>query len=113
MAYVFKNHSGEVKDFLYLKIETDALEDVEPVLEAKKRLKVGTFKLLSRGTRRGERFMKKIMDKAMAEYVDEVYVTIFPTKELMYLTNICSNPDAKAGMRRTNRMTAVRQNGCW
>ena len=88
MAYVFKNHSGEVKDFLYLKIETDALEDVEPVLEAKKRLKVGTFKLLSRGTRRGERFMKKIMDKAMAEDVDEVYVTIFPTKELMYLIRL-------------------------
>lgn len=87
-AYVFKNQNGEVQDFLYLKIETDALEDVEPVLEAKKRLKVGTFKLLSRGTRRGERFMKKIMDKAMAEDVDEVYVTIFPTKELMYLIKL-------------------------
>lgn len=88
MAYVFHNHSGEVKDFLYLKIETDALVDVTPVLEAKKRLKVGTFKLLSRGTRRGERFMKKIMDKAMTEDVDEVYVTIFPTEELMYLIRL-------------------------
>lgn len=87
-AYVFHNHSGAVKDFLYLKIETDALTDVEPVLAAKKRLKVGTFKLLSRGTRRGERFMKKIMDRAMAEDVDEVYVTIFPTEELMYLIRL-------------------------
>ncbi len=88
LAYVFHNHSGEVKDFLYLKIEMAALTDVVPELEAKKRLKVGTFKLLSRGTRRGERFMKKIMDKAMAEDVDEVYVTIFPTDELKYLVRL-------------------------
>lgn len=87
-AYVFHNHSGAVKDFLYLKIETGVLSDVVPVLAAKKRLKVGTFKLLSRGTRRGERFMKKIMDRAMAEDVDEVYVTIFPTDELMYLIRL-------------------------
>ena len=87
-AYMFHNHSGAVKDFLYLKIETDELADVVPVLAAKKRLKVGTFKLESRGTRRGERFMKKIMDRAMAENVDEVYVTIFPTDELMYLIRL-------------------------
>lgn len=88
LAYVFLNHSGAVKDFLYLKIETDELTDVLPVLPAKRRLKVGTFKLESRGTRRGERFMKKIMDRAMAEKVDEVYVTIFPTDELMYLIKL-------------------------
>lgn len=62
-----------------MKIETEAVTDVVPVLPAKRRLKVGTFKLLSRETRRGERFMKKIMDKAMTENEDEVYVTIFPT----------------------------------
>ncbi len=87
-AYVFHNHEGKVQDFLYLKIETDAVTDVVPVLEAKRRLKVGTFKLLSRGTRRGERFMKKIMDRAMAENVDEVYVTIFPTEELQNLIKL-------------------------
>ena len=87
-AYVLHNRTGAVKDFLYLKIETDELTDVEPVLPAKRRLKVGTFKLESRGTRRGERFMKKIMDRAMAENVDEVYVTIFPTDELMYLIRL-------------------------
>ena len=88
LAYVFHNHSGEVKDFLYLKLETEELTNVVPVLEAKKRLKVGTFKLLSRGTRRGERFMKKIMDRAMAENVDEVYVTLFPTEELQNLIKL-------------------------
>lgn len=87
-AYMFHNRTGAVKDFLYLKIETDELADVEPVLPAKRRLKVGTFKLESRGTRRGERFMKKIMDRAIAEDVDEVYVTIFPTEKLMYLIRL-------------------------
>ncbi len=87
-AYVFTNHTGAVMDFLYLKIETEELADVEPAMPAKRRLKVGTFKLLSRGTRRGERFMKKIMDRAMAEDADEVYVTIFPTEELLNLIKL-------------------------
>ena len=87
-AYVFHGPDGNVTDFLYLKIETEDVTDVVPVLPAKKRLKVGTFKLLSRGTRRGERFMKKIMDRAMVENVDEVYVTIFPTEELEYLIHL-------------------------
>lgn len=89
-AYVFHDAEGHVSDFLYLKVETDDVTDVVPTLPAKKRLKVGTFKLLSRGTRRGERFMKKIMDRAMAENVDEVYVTIFPTEELQYLIHLFS-----------------------
>ena len=54
-AYVSCFEDGRVADFLYMKIETEAVEDVVPVLPAKRRLKVGTFKLLSRGTRRGER----------------------------------------------------------
>ena len=84
-AYVFYQENGLVNDFLYLKNEGGEISDVEPALPAKKRLKVGTFKLLSRGTRRGERFMKKIMDRAIADDVDEIYVTIFPTEELKYL----------------------------
>lgn len=84
-AYVFFEETGQIIDFLYLKIEEEEVSDVVPALPAKKRLKVGTFKLVSRGTRRGERFMKKIMDRAVAENVDEIYVTIFPTEELQYL----------------------------
>ena len=87
-AYVFFFEDGRVADFLHMKIETEEVTDVVPVLPAKKRLKVGTFKILPRHTRRGERFMKKIMDKAMAEDVDEVYVTIFPTDELHYLIHL-------------------------
>ena len=87
-AYVFFFEDGRVADFLYMKIETEEVSDVEPVLPAKRRLKVGTFKILPRHTRRGERFMKKIMDAAMAQNVDEVYVTIFPTEELQYLIRL-------------------------
>ena len=87
-AYVFFFEDGRVADFLYMKIETEEVSDVVPALPAKRRLKVGTFKILPRHTRRGERFMKKIMDTAMAQDVDEVYVTIFPTEELQYLIRL-------------------------
>ena len=58
----------ELKDFLYLKIEEEELSDMVPVQPARKRLKVGTFKVDNdnRHTTRGERFMKKIMDLAIA-----------------------------------------------
>ena len=81
-AFVFYGGDGKVSDFLYLKLEIGEVSDVTPVLPPKKRLKVGTFKLLSRRTRRGERFMKKVMDRAIANDVDEIYVTIFPTEDL-------------------------------
>lgn len=87
-AYVFYDEPQKLSDFLYLKIENEVVSDVVPVLPDKKRLKVGTFKLKSRGTRRGERFMKKIMDRAIADDVDEIYVTIFPTEELQYLISM-------------------------
>lgn len=84
-AYVFMGENGQVLDFLYLKIEEEEMNDVTPILPSKRRLKVGTFKISPRGSRRGERFMKKIMDRAIADDVDEIYVTIFPTKNLEYL----------------------------
>lgn len=87
VAYVFKNHEGKLLDFLYLKLEEGEVTDTVPHLVAKRRLKVGTFKLKSRGTHRGERFMKKIMDQAIALEVDEIYVTIFPKVDLQYLIN--------------------------
>lgn len=77
-----------LKDFLYLKIEEESLDDVFPVLPPKKRLKVGTFKIDNRGTKRGERFMKKIMDRAIAEEVEEIYVTIFPEERLFPLIHM-------------------------
>lgn len=63
--------------FLYLKIERDRIEDIEPALEEKRRLKVGTFKVEAHGTKLGERFIKRIFDTAISKNIDEIYLTIF------------------------------------
>ena len=90
-AYVFFDNAGKILDFLYLKIEEGEISDVSPKLPAKRRLKVGTFKILPRHSRRGERFMKKIMDRAIDDNVDEIYVTIYPKLELEYLIKSFEN----------------------
>ncbi len=77
MAYLSRNDTGMVDGFLYLKIEDEAHPDITPPLEAKHRLKVGTFKIDAHGTKLGDRFIKKLFDQAMNAHVDEVYVTIF------------------------------------
>ncbi|MFX1706908.1 hypothetical protein PV783_23255 [Chitinophaga sp. CC14] len=79
MAYVSHDEHGYVQAFLYLKVESSAIEDVAPRLEEKKWLKVGTFKVNPHGTRLGERFVKKLLDHAVIHEVDSVYVTVFPT----------------------------------
>lgn len=77
-AYVFTGNDGSLDGFLYLKIEDGAVEDVTPPLRVARRLKIGTFKINPHGTRLGERFLKKVFDHALAENVDELYVTVFP-----------------------------------
>lgn len=73
-------------DFLYLKEENEALLLDGITLPPKKRLKVGTFKIERRGTNRGERFMKRILDVAIIKDIPEVYVTMFDdTEELQHL----------------------------
>ena len=77
---------GTLLDFLYLKDEDEALPLDGITLPPKKRLKVGTFKIERRGTNRGERFMKRILDIAIIHDFPEVYVTMFDdTDELMHL----------------------------
>lgn len=76
-AYVQFDSSNNLIGFLYLKKENGVLDDIEPARPDKVRLKVGTFKVSPHGTRFGERFIKKIMDKAIVENVDEIYITVF------------------------------------
>ena len=85
IAITYYDENDVLLDFLYLKEEQEKVTDVSPHLSAKHRLKVGTFKINSRGTRRGERLMKKLLDTAISKNVDEIYVTIFPEKRLMPL----------------------------
>jgi predicted nucleic acid-binding protein len=83
-AYVTLNKdNGLILSFLYLKIEdkSENYNDILPPFLSKKRLKIGTFKVINNGFRLGERFMKIIFDNALANKVDEIYVTIFNHRE--------------------------------
>jgi predicted nucleic acid-binding protein len=74
---------NKVKAFLFLKVENagENYNDIVPAFSNKKRLKIGTFKVTSTGYKLGERFLKVIFDNALANNVDEIYVTIFQKRE--------------------------------
>jgi predicted nucleic acid-binding protein len=69
--------------FLYLKVEgkDEPYNNISPQFAAKKRLKIGTFKVTSTGYKLGERFLKIIFDNALLYNVEEVYVTIFNKRD--------------------------------
>ena len=79
-AYITINsNNGMLLSFLYLKIENtnEDYSNIRPSLPSKKRLKIGTFKVINNGFRLGERFLKIIFDNALKNHVEEIYVTIF------------------------------------
>lgn len=83
-AYITVNsNNGLLLSFLYLKVEDidEKYLDISPSFTTKKRLKVGTFKVINNGFRLGERFMKIIFDNALKNKVDEIYVTIFDRRD--------------------------------
>ena len=65
--------------FLYLKVEdeNENYSNINPLFLPKRRLKIGTFKVISNGFRLGERFVKIIFDNALKNHVQEIYVTIY------------------------------------
>jgi hypothetical protein len=83
-AYITVNsNNGLLLSFLYLKVEDqdEKYLDISPSFTQKKRLKVGTFKVINNGFRLGERFIKIIFDNALKNNVDEIYVTIFDNRD--------------------------------
>lgn len=83
-AYITVNsNNGMLLSFLYLKVEgTDEnYSDIVPHFVPKKRLKIGTFKVINNGFRLGERFLKIIFDNAMRNRVEEIYVTIYDKRD--------------------------------
>lgn len=82
-AYVCKDDQDQVVAFLYVKTEgpDENYSCHTPILPPAKRLKIGTFKVISTGHRLGERFIKIIFDNALRQKVDEIYVTIFDKRE--------------------------------
>ncbi|TXR54407.1 N-acetyltransferase [Reinekea thalattae] len=85
-AYVLYNTSNGIEGFMYLKIEDGEVNDISPSLPNGKHLKIGTFKFESVGTRRGERFIKKMFDLAFEFNSDNIYVTVFSKHD--YLMNL-------------------------
>lgn len=86
-AYICYN-GDQLAAFLFLKVEdkTENYSEIEPIFLPKKRLKIGTFKVVSNGLRIGERFLKIIFDNARLYKVDEIYVTVFDKRpELLSL----------------------------
>lgn len=83
IAYVCKDEGGRLVAFLYLKSERaeESYSDIEPPFTRKRRLKIGTFKVVSNGFKLGERFLKIAFDNALRFEVDELYVTIFNKTE--------------------------------
>ncbi|WP_213714992.1 hypothetical protein [Cedecea lapagei] len=105
-AYVSYDDAGKIDGFLYLKIENEELNDMTPSFPMKKRLKCGTFKIDARGTKMGERFVRKIFDFAMPHDIDEVYVTIFDKHQgLIGLLE-------RYGFRLLSRKNLETENGC-
>ncbi|PHI18197.1 hypothetical protein CEQ90_19250 [Lewinellaceae bacterium SD302] len=90
VAYVCYE-DDEIKAFLYIKVENEDenYSDIQPVFPEKKRLKIGTLKVVSTGFKLGERFIKIISDNALQYNVDEIYVTLFdrtdPQRRLIQL----------------------------
>jgi predicted nucleic acid-binding protein len=83
LAYVCQSDAGAVLAFLYIKREgmSEDYNDIEPAFSRKLRLKIGTFKVISNGFKLGERFLKIIFDNALRNNVEEIYVTIFHSRE--------------------------------
>ena len=79
-AYITINsNNGMLLSFLYLKVEdeNENYSNINPRFSSKRRLKIGTFKVISNGFRLGERFMKIIFDNALKNHVQEIYVTVY------------------------------------
>jgi hypothetical protein len=101
-----------ILSFLFLKPEgkDEVYSDIEPVFKPKKRLKIGTFKVVSNGMRLGERFLKIVFDNALSYRVDEIYVTIFDKrdeqKRLIDLLSVWGF--LKWGVKDTGEMVYIR-----
>lgn len=79
VAYVCRSETNTVIGFLYLKKEDESenYSDISPPFDKRKRLKIGTFKVIANGHKIGERFLKVIFDNVLTQNCSEAYVTLF------------------------------------
>jgi predicted nucleic acid-binding protein len=79
VAYVCTSEKQDLLAFLYVKLEEEreSYGDITPHFTPKRRLKIGTLKVIMNGYKLGERFLKIVFDNALLLKVGEIYVTIF------------------------------------
>jgi len=78
---VIDDQTDELSGMIYLKQENGPVTDVNPPLADRFWLKVGTLKIDGKGTRLGERVIKKIFDTAISIGAEGIYVTVFELHE--------------------------------
>ncbi|MDT2749602.1 hypothetical protein P7H30_07595 [Streptococcus parauberis] len=76
-VYVQFDNLGLLTGFLYLKDETESNNLISPQFSLKRRLKVGTFKILAHGTTLGQHFIRIILTEMLKNGHDFAYVTVF------------------------------------
>lgn len=67
----------KISGMIYLKREDGPITDVQPPLPPRAWLKVGTLKIEPARTKLGERAIKKMLDVALSEGAEAIYVTVF------------------------------------
>ncbi|MDQ0454614.1 GNAT family N-acetyltransferase [Rhizobium paknamense] len=80
-VYVVVDDHSRLSGMIYLKSEDGPVTDVVPHLSDGHWLKVGTLKIEGKGTKLGERVIKKIFDTALDVGATGIYVTVFEVHE--------------------------------
>ncbi len=90
---------------MYVKIEerNECYSDIVPTFNPAKRLKIGTFKVISNGYKLGERFLKIVFDNALRFSVEEIYVTLFShtLEQSRLIELLCDWGFEKYGVKQT------------
>lgn len=112
-AYVFYNSKKNVTGFLYMKVEDEIDDSITPPIPTGKTIKLGTLKIEARGTRLGERFIKKVFDYALSEGAEYVYVTIFEkhTKLVSLLSRYGFESHGEKKTRNGTELVLVKEMG--
>ncbi|MGU3398263.1 N-acetyltransferase [Brucellaceae bacterium D45D] len=82
-VYVVVDEHNQLSGMIYLKSEHGPVTDVNPHLPNGHWLKVGTLKIDGKGTKLGERVIKKIFDTALNVGASGIYVTVFDIHETL------------------------------
>lgn len=106
IAYICTSETSEIVAFLYVKVEgrNEYYSDIIPSFSPAKRLKIGTFKVISNGYKLGERFLKIVFDNALRFSVEEIYVTLFDytLEQNRLIELLCDWGFKKHGVKQTD-----------